>query len=49
MALYMDYWDSIDIGRPELNHSQGFFREFKVKIKNLINFIENCHLNRTNT
>lgn len=22
----IDYWDSIDIGLPELNHSQGFFR-----------------------
>lgn len=28
MAFLMDYWDTLDIGRPELNHSQGFFREF---------------------
>ncbi|KAL7030622.1 hypothetical protein ACKWTF_006731 [Chironomus riparius] len=26
MAFLMDYWDTLDIGRPELNHSQGFFR-----------------------
>lgn len=26
----MDYWDTLDIGRPELNHSQGFFSEFIV-------------------
>lgn len=32
MALRIDYWDSIDIGRPELNHSQGFFRKFLIKI-----------------
>lgn len=31
MALFMDYWNSIDIGRPELNHSQGFFSEFNAK------------------
>ena len=28
MAFLMDYWDTLDIGRPELNHSQGFFSKF---------------------
>lgn len=34
----MDYdWDTVEIGRPEWNSSQNFFRELKLSLKFSLN------------
>ncbi|KAG5683466.1 hypothetical protein PVAND_012744 [Polypedilum vanderplanki] len=37
----IDYWDSIDIGLPELNHSQGFFRRTHSLHEKDVDFVTN--------